>query len=357
MGAAALLVSAGATVGCQGGAFGGLSNACPAMRGSADPLQMNFSANAKANAKIKTFVSAAKDLRDVSLQMEAHATEACMRMGADLGLSPQEMSPRQGQDKEGARAQAACGALSARMDAILRQGIQVRVSVAPPQCQANLQAKAQCEGTCSAQIDPGQIVAQCEPARLSGYCQGTCTGRCDGNCNGQCNGQCTQVNAQGQCVGQCNGTCSGSCDATCHASCQGQWQAPQCEGMVQPPSADAECNASCSAKANFRASCSPAQVNVQVYPQNPMALALATTLQANLPQLIHAEFTLGKRLLNDVQVVVRVGAQLPKVIGNAGLEALACVSAAASASVQASARINVSVKASASVSGKVGASG
>jgi hypothetical protein len=86
-----------------------------------------------------------------------------------------------------------------------------------------------------------------------------------------------------------------------------------------------------------------------------MAGRLAATLQANLPALLHAQIALGKRMLGDVRVVVDVGAQLPKVVGDAGAQALACIAAGAHASVQASARINVSVEASASVSGRVGA--
>jgi hypothetical protein len=83
---------------------------------------------------------------------------------------------------------------------------------------------------------------------------------------------------------------------------------------------------------------------------------LALTLQANLPQLLHAELALGRRLAGSVRVVMSVGSALPRVVGNAGAEALACIAAASSASVQASARIDVTVQASASVTGRVGAS-
>ena len=85
------------------------------------------------------------------------------------------------------------------------------------------------------------------------------------------------------------------------------------------------------------------------------AMRLAATLRANLPYLLQAEIGLGKRVLGDVKVVVDVGGRLPKIIGNAGAQAVACVAAAAHASAQASVRINVSVQASASVSGRVGA--
>jgi hypothetical protein len=96
-------------------------------------------------------------------------------------------------------------------------------------------------------------------------------------------------------------------------------------------------------------------VNVQVNQNAEMAGRLAATLQANLPLLLHAEIALGRRLGGDIRAVVDVGGQLPRIIGQAGAQALACVAAAGSASVTASARINVSVQASASVTGRVGA--
>ena len=334
----------------QAGKFGGLGATCPALT-SGNPLQFNYSADVRANAKVKAFVKATADLVEASVQMETLATTACKNMGRDLGLTEADMLPRS--DEPGASAEAACGALSARISAIMQSGIYVRAQVTPPQCQADFQAKAQCDAACDVQIDPGQIVASCEPAKLSGYCQGKCVGGCEGRCQGQCDGQCSAQDASGQCNGSCSGTCTGSCDATCHARCEGQWQAPKCQGSVQGPSADAECNASCSASANLRAQCTPAAVSVQTNANTEAAVRLATTLRTNLPWLLKAELGLGRRIAGDVKVVVNIGGQLPKIIGNAGMQAVACVAAAAQASVKASVRINVSIKASASVNGKV----
>ena len=125
---------------------------------------------------------------------------------------------------------------------------------------------------------------------------------------------------------------------------------------MRPPSADAECNASCNARASFRAQCTPAQVQVTASQNSELVGRLIATLHANLPMLLQAEIALGKRLAGEVRTVVQVGAELPRVIGDAGAEAAACVAAGASASAQASARIDVSIRASASVSGRVGAS-
>jgi hypothetical protein len=130
---------------------------------------------------------------------------------------------------------------------------------------------------------------------------------------------------------------------------------PQCEGQVRPPSADAECNASCNAHANLNAQCTPPQVRVTALQNVELAGRLVATLQANLPQLLYAQIALGQRVMQDARVVVDLGAQLPNVVGDAGLQAIACVTAAAQGAAQASARINVSVQASASVSGRVGA--
>jgi hypothetical protein len=350
----ALSALGGGVAGCQDARFGSLANAaCPYLGAQTDLANARISANARANAKIRTFLIAARDVSTVSMQMEAQATQACRAMGRDLGLGDAQMAPRS--NEPGAAAQSACGAVSVQIDGILKQGVAVRVRATPPACQANASARAQCDAACDVELDPGAIVAQCEPARLSGYCRGQCGGKCDGTCNGQCQGTCTARDAQGNCAGQCQGTCTGTCSATCHASCRGEWEAPRCEGMVRPPSADADCNASCSAHAELSATCQPGRVDVEGAQNIDMALRLAATLRANLPLLLHAEIALGKRIAGSVKTVVDVGAELPRVVGDAGAEGLACIAAGSNASVQASMRINVSIQASASVTGRVGA--
>lgn len=351
---AALLAVLSGISGCLGDSrYGALGLACPQMTGSMDPLDARYAADVAVNAKVASFVGAARDLSEVSVQIEGEAAEACRRMGRDLDIPEDTMRPPA--SEPGGEAKAACGALGARIDTLLRAGFRASVSVRPPACSVDAQAGARCSGSCSGQIDPGRIVAECQPARLSGYCSGTCQGSCEGTCRGQCDGQCSVRDASGQCAGRCSGTCHGGCDATCHARCDGQWQAPRCEGYVQGPQVDAQCQASCNARAEIRASCVPAQVLVQSSASTQDFARLAATLQANLPLLIHAEVALGKRLIGTSETLVRVGADIPKLIGEAGAQAVACVAAAADASVTASVRIKVSVQASASVSGRVGA--
>jgi hypothetical protein len=328
--------------------------ACPELSPNVDAFSASLSADARANGKVRAFVQASKDLAAASTTLEFETAAACRRIGADLGLAPGQMAP---QDGPGGQASGACAAVSARIDAILRGGAGVRVSVTPPNCQANVQADARCRASCEGSVDPGAIVARCEPGRLVGYCQGTCQGRCDGRCTGECRGQCSARDAQGRCVGSCSGDCNGSCDAACHASCAGSWQAPRCEGSLRGPSVDAECDASCRAHADVNASCSPTLVNVQATQNTADVARLAATLQANLPALLHAQIALGRRLSADVRVVGQVGSQLPQIVGQAGAHALACIGAGADAVGSASARIDVSFRASASVSGRVGAGG
>src|SRR4051812_11001075 len=63
------------------GELGGLGNVgavvCPELGGPGDVLSANFAANARANAKVRTFVQAAKDMAAVSAAIEAETAAAC----------------------------------------------------------------------------------------------------------------------------------------------------------------------------------------------------------------------------------------------------------------------------------------
>ncbi len=327
--------------------------ACPELRPDVDASGASYASDPAIDVKVRAFVQATKDIVGAAAEADRLAAEACLRMGADLGVPAQAMAPDR-TARGGQRAKGACDAVAERIAQIQAQGIGVSVRISTPQCQADVQAEARCSGACAASVDPGYVVQNCQPGKLSGFCQGQCVGTCDGRCFGQCNGTCAQRDASGNCAGQCQGECRGSCDATCHAYCQGQWQAPRCEAYVRPPSADANCEASCRASANVRAQCTPAVVQVVANQNTQAAAALVATLQANLPQLIHAQFSLGQRLTGDIDTVVGIGQQLPRLIGQAGARALACVAAAADMSVSASISVKVTVQASAGVSGRVG---
>ncbi len=330
------------------GAIGGI--ACPEMSGGGSALRATFTDRATLNVKIGAFVQAAKDLVSLSTKMDAEITGACQRMAADLGVAAEKLRPAQGQSTS----TVVCNAVSAEIAAALSGSATLKADFTPPKCAVNASAQASCDGHCKVEVEPAEIVAKCDPGKLSGQCKGTCGGRCDGTCKGTCNGECSAKDAQGRCTGQCKGTCQGSCSATCHASCQGEWRAPKCEGTVTPPKVDADCKASCNASAKITAQCSPPALNIEAS-ANAQALGkVITTLRANLPVLVTAQFKIGKEIASDVQTLVRIGGQLRGQVKGAGSKAVACISAAAAGVASASVSVNVSFKASASVSGKAG---
>ncbi|HHH29515.1 MAG TPA: hypothetical protein ENK57_14370 [Polyangiaceae bacterium] len=253
-----------ATTSCSVGAKIGAA-ACPALSPEVSALDASLSTNPRVNAKVRAFVQASKDMAWISSQLEAEVASACRRMGADLGIPPHQMQPSKG---PGGAAAGACEPVAQTIDAILRQGIRLWITVVPPECRANANAMSRCNGVCNMQ-------------------------------------------------------------------------------------SDAECAASCQAHANVHASCRPAQVSVRVAQGQQLAGTLVATLQANLPSLINAQLSIGQRLANDAKTVAQVGSNMPRVVGDAGSKALACIGAGADAAARATVRMNVSVRASATVTTRV----
>lgn len=340
--------------GGDGGLLGALEGAaCPELSAGGSALRGNFTGKASLNVKIGAFVQAAKDLVGLAARMDAEVTGACKRIAGDLGVPPEQLVPAEGV----AASTAACNAASAQIAAALQGGVSLKADFTPPKCEVNAAAHAGCQAHCKVEVEPAEIVAKCEPGKLSGQCAGTCKGKCDGTCKGTCQGECTAKDAQGNCTGQCKGTCQGSCSATCYASCQGEWRAPKCEGQVTPPKVDADCKASCDASAKITAQCSKPALNIQASANTEALTKVVATLRANLPTLITAQFKIGKEVAGDLQTLVRVGGKLRGELKGAGAKAVACVTAAATAVGSASVHVNVSFQASASVSGKAGVGG
>jgi hypothetical protein len=330
----------------------GQAVACPELVGVGSAIGVKYTAEARLNAKIGAFVQAAKDLKSAAMSIEGEVYNACSKMGADLGISPDRMAEQAG---PAGKVKGACAALEAEVKTILAGGITIDASYDPPKCQINASAKASCEGSCEVEVEPATIVAECSPAQLSGTCEGTCGGSCEGTCNGECSGECSAKDAQGKCVGSCSGECRGTCSGTCHASCQGTWKAPKCEGKVTPPSVDADCKASCNASAEIKGSCTKPRLELKASSSTEMIGKLLASASVHLPALLVAQFKFGKQAAQSVKILVKLGNELSGEIEGAGSRAAACVSAAASAVAEASLSINVSVQASASVSGQVGA--
>jgi hypothetical protein len=145
-----------------GRGFGALDTvACPELGGSADALAAQYTANARANAKIRTFVQAAKDLAGISLQIE-NRRPRLVGMAVDIGMTA-ELQPR---NEPGGNASGA--AVLRQLDTLFRGGIAVRAFATPPQCQINAQAGATC-GTLVTPNGSREIVARCDPGKLSGF--------------------------------------------------------------------------------------------------------------------------------------------------------------------------------------------
>jgi hypothetical protein len=312
--------------------------ACPELKGGA--MTATFDEDARANATIRAFVTASGDLADTAARVQAEVAAACDRMANDLGVSARGSTE-------------SCSAVAARIDAAMKQGAsaQLRADITPPQCQANAQAEASCKGQCNAQLDPGNVKATCAPGHLYGRCTGTCTGTCTGACSGRCDGAVTSAG------GECRGTCNGSCAGDCKGRCSVDFQEPKCDVQARAPSADARCDGSCRAHANLTAQCTEPRVKMHGNVQAGELANVAATLERNLPPLIKAQIAYGDRIADDVQILVRTGAELPGAFGHLSARAAACVAAAANATASAQASLRVSVQASASISAKAGMSG
>lgn len=322
--------------------------ACPEF-GNGNAIGVSFSGKAELDAQIGAFVQASADLRSATAKFKTNIAQSCIAIGKDLGMPDDQLAP--GDDG----VTKPCQAVSAEIEATLAAAGDFQLAYTPPKCQADASFEAKCNGECGVEVDPGKIVAECEPARLSGHCKGECRGECSGICEGECQGECTAKDAEGRCVGECKGTCKGSCDATCHAECEGEWEAPRCEVDAQAPKAKAECQASCEASADVRASCTPPRVTATTAASDMKVQKLKLSLQRNLPKLLEAQWRLSKEIGADLKVVVQTGNRLRGEMQGAGAKAVACVSAAVNGVVEASASVNVSVQASASVSGSVNA--
>jgi hypothetical protein len=327
--------------------------ACPELTGRA--LDASFDDDARADATLRAFVQAAGDLARAALRAEAEVRIACEQMGADLGLSAEQLAPT----PNDSRVAAACGAVVARMDAILAQGAgaSIAAQATPPVCTADASVEAACKAQCKVEIDAGYVRANCEPGQLYGRCDASCSGSCSGTCNGTCQGQCEGSTEGGKCNGRCNGTCEGACQGECKGSCSVELQEPKCAVALKPPSVDPRCEGSCKVDAELEASCTPAQVRVDAAVDVGELPTLVATLVDNLPALIAAQAKYGARIADDIQILVQTGAELPNALGRVSARAGACIAAAANATLRAQASIRVTIQASASVSARAGVSG
>src|SRR5678816_1251867 len=105
-----------------------------------------------------------------TLERSSAASDVYKRQ-RDLGV---QATPRQGENPVAA----ACGAVSARIDAIMHEGVSasIKADVTPPRCEVRADAAAACSGQCNVSVDPGYVKAHCAPGHLYGRCEGACSG-------------------------------------------------------------------------------------------------------------------------------------------------------------------------------------
>ena len=359
----------------------------------------DFGASASAQ-KLEAFLSASGDFIASAGELEGSLLAACQDMGKELQVSEADIQA-QGNVPP---VKATCAAVAAKLKAELtdlraQAKLEVAISAQPPRCEVAMDAYASCAAECDANVQPGQLDVKCEGGEVvgsckgeckgqcsaevqgqcKGSCEGTCEGGCKGECHGSCEGKCSAKNAQGECEGKCDGTCHGTCSAKCKGSCEGEcwaeakgectgsckgecsvaFEAPRCTGNVKPPSIDAQCEASCDAKLQAKAQCEPGHVQVDVKGKasadiEPRLARVRAAIEGGWGAVMLARAKL-ERVGASAQGMVKLGAEVPKAVGNLGISAAGCAAQAAGGILKASASVSVSVEASASIGGAASA--
>jgi hypothetical protein len=382
--------------GLSGAAGGGgeISGACTADFGTQ-----------KAAQRVETFLVATSKFTGTAAELEASLLETCKNMGKALDMSDEDYEAKS-PDEPAVRA--TCGAVSAKLGAELSDlkasgNLQAKVVATPPRCEVNMNAYADCAAKCEVDVDPGKLELDCKGGEIvgkcsgecrgechakvdgqcSGACEGTCSGGCSGICQGACDGECKTKGADGQCNGECKGTCEGSCSAGCQGSCSGEcavkgdascegechggcsvaYTEPRCTGTVEPPKMDADCKASCDAKINAEAECTPGHAELSVTGDvksniQPKVERVSKAVRIGFGNLMAIREKL-ERLQASGSLMVSTARDVPGAAVDLGAGASACVLEAAAAIPRAVAQVgvsvDVSVSLSASVSGEAGA--
>ncbi len=331
-----------------------------------------------AAAKLESFFAATVAWQNAAMSVQRDLIGACQTTGRALGMDEADLEDTGGTD--GLRS--VCSKVETRLRselAALRGAshAEIQVDSRPPHCEVSVDAYGGCMAECEGHVDPGSVDITCEGGEIRGTCDAQCTGSCavqvdascSGVCEGSCEGTCSARNADGSCAGTCDGTCHGSCVASAQASCSGecrggcsvQYREPYCTGQVRRPTASARCRASCDARIEATARCTPGETHVS------MSGGLDADGQARLARVqaairggfsqILALRTRVERLRTAGAEIVRAAPEIPSSAAAVGINAVVCATAAAGAIADASASITVSFEVSVSVSGSMSASG
>lgn len=111
---------------------------CPELGGSADPLEVSYSADPAADGRLRAFVATARGMYDVALEMERLAANACRRIAEDMGWElPQ-----------GTADLAACRPLEELLTELPRRGIELDVRFVEPRCEEDARRSERCRTLC-----------------------------------------------------------------------------------------------------------------------------------------------------------------------------------------------------------------
>ena len=111
----------------------------------------------------------------------------------------------------------------------------------------------------------------------------------------------------------------------------------------------AETKVLCDAQEAIYAQCSLPAVTIAATSAGADVLALARTLEENLPRLLYAEMALARRLLEHVQAIVAVSARLPGELKDADPPGVACAALAAEMTARSAPRVQALLDVSAAV--------
>ena len=329
-----------------------------------------------AAAKIEAFLSAVIAWNDAAMGIESDLLAACGRTGRALGMAEADLS---GSGSDGVRA--VCSAVEAYLRtemAALREsaGGTIDIDARPPHCEVSVEAYGSCMAECEATVDPGSVEITCDGGEIRGTCDAECRGSCavdveascSGICEGSCEGTCSARNADGSCAGTCDGACHGRCvvsgSASCTGECRGdcsiEYREPYCTGRVRQPTASARCRASCDARIEATARCTPGEMHVNVTAGlDADGQARLLRVQAAIRDGVSAILAIRTRIerLRDAGAeIVRLAPEIPSSAAAVGINAAVCATAAAGAVASASASVSVSVEVSVSMSASVSGS-
>jgi len=344
----------------------------------ADLSDVEWGMQGEAELSYGAFMQAAADFTGTATAMITDVGNACQTIAVDLGAEPGEVTETQ-PDR---RTRAWCDLADAKLVEAMASG-SITIRYQPPSCTIAADVQASCEAKCSAdvmcEITPGEIIARCDPGKLSGKCSGQCTGKCEGSanlavrcdgvcegtCEGNCAGQCSAQDAQGSCRGYCDSRCDGycrgsctfdamanvQCEADCTGGCDVTVTAPKCKAELTPPSANCngnvECNGSCKASASAKAECKEPSLEIEAAAGFE---AVVSTLKLNLPKLVLVVEARADLLSANVQGVFDAAGSLTV----DGTKAIACLIPAGDAMGQAVVNVTASVEASRKVTTRVG---